>query len=93
MCACARCGTLLVLQAMADGEALDAPSAALTAFEGMRNVATISFNDPKAAAADGLEYNNSVVTNLRNTLESVKAEIAKQVQLGLSHSSRCVTRS
>ncbi len=76
-CLCASGTDVRRSQVMAEGDDLNGPSAAMSAFDSMRNVATINFNDPKAAVVDGPEYTLAAVTNLRNTLESVKADIAK----------------
>ncbi len=62
---------------MAEGETLSSESSAIAAFDSQRNIVTIHFNDPRKPAIDGPEYDLPLTTNLRSTLESVKADIAR----------------
>jgi hypothetical protein len=68
------------VQVMEEGEEVTGASAALAAFDGLRNMITLSFNNPALPSPDGVtEYNLTLPTSLRSTLEAVKADIAKCV--------------
>jgi hypothetical protein len=63
---------------MGEGEEVGGPSAALTAFDGLRNMINLSFNNPALPSPDGVtDYSLTLPTSLRSTLEDVKADIAK----------------